>query len=92
MTAPGKRDSPKLGTGCGIAIKKESGMRDFHKKGAGMRDQDPPFQTLLLESGRDSKLRTPALLTTRGGKVGVVVVLKSGILSEFSSVKTDWNC
>ena len=26
MTAPGMQDSPKLGMGCGIAIKKESGM------------------------------------------------------------------
>ena len=24
--------------------------------------------------------------------MGVIVVLKSGILSAFSSVKTDWNC
>ena len=43
LTAHRKWDSSKLGMGCGIAIKKESGMRDFHKKGAGMRDQDPPF-------------------------------------------------
>ena len=48
LTAPGKRDSPKLGTGCGISISKESRMRDSYKKGAGMRDQDSPFQTLKL--------------------------------------------
>ena len=41
LPAPGNRDLPNLGTGCGIAIKKESGMRNFHKKGMGMRDQDP---------------------------------------------------
>ena len=46
LTARRKQDSPKLDMGCGIAIKKESGMRDFHKNGVGMRDQDPPFQAL----------------------------------------------
>ena len=46
LTPHGKQDLPKLGTGCRIAIKKESGMRDFDRKGAGMRDQEPPFQTL----------------------------------------------
>ena len=46
LTPHGKRDLPKLGTGCEIAIKKESEMRDFHRKEARMRDQDPPFQTL----------------------------------------------
>ena len=29
----------------GITMKK-CGMRDSREKGAGMRDQDPPFQTL----------------------------------------------
>ena len=39
LTAPRKQDLPKLGTGCGTAIKKnKSGMRDFHKNGAGMRE------------------------------------------------------
>ena len=33
--------------GLGIAMKK-CGMRDSREKGAGMRDQDPPFQTLSL--------------------------------------------
>ena len=27
LTAPGKRDSPNLGKGCGIVINKENGMR-----------------------------------------------------------------
>ena len=40
LTAPGKRDSPKLSTGCRIAILQESGMQDFRKKGAEMRDPD----------------------------------------------------
>ena len=41
LTAPGRWDSPKLGTGCRITIKKESGMQDFHENGVGMQDQDP---------------------------------------------------
>ena len=42
LTPHRMQDLPKLGMGCGIAIKKESGMQDFYRKGAGMRDQDPP--------------------------------------------------
>ena len=37
LTAPGKRNSLKLGTGCGISICKESEMRDSCKKGAGLQ-------------------------------------------------------
>ena len=29
---------------------KKCGMRDSREKGAGMRDQDPPFQTLYLDT------------------------------------------
>ena len=41
FNAPEKQDSPKLGTGWRISIEEESGMWDFHKRGAGMWDQDP---------------------------------------------------
>lgn len=30
-----------------MVIKKLNGMRDSREKGAGMRDQDPTFQTLF---------------------------------------------
>ena len=42
LAAPGKRDLLKLGMECRISICKKSGMQESCKKGAGMRDQDPP--------------------------------------------------
>lgn len=38
--------------------KKSLGKRDFHKKGAGIRDEDSPFQTLIKEI---TKLTTIAI-------------------------------
>ena len=47
LTAHGKRDSPKLGMGCGIAIKKKVGCGIFIKKERECGIRTPPFQTLL---------------------------------------------
>ena len=55
---PEKRDWAKFGTDTGwerkkvfeIAHEKSSGCGILVKKRAGMRDQDPPFQTLALAS------------------------------------------
>ena len=39
-------------------------MRDSHEKGTGMRDQDPPFQTLLARSLSDERIAQAAGDTT----------------------------
>jgi len=38
-------------------------MRDSREKGAGMRDQDPPFQTLLVYTNKIYKCLLACLMT-----------------------------
>ena len=56
LTIRGKRDSPNLGTGAGVGKKDirvsnefwDGAMGNSREKGAGMRDQEPPFQIQCL--------------------------------------------
>ena len=50
LTAPDPCEAgfAKIGHGMWDSDKKESGIRDFHERGAGMRDQGHPFQTLII--------------------------------------------